>query len=227
VSGARTYDLTSGERQTGTTLEAIRADHRLRYDLAAEQIAADKRFHEDWFGMDVFCGNGYGSYLLAGKTNICMMGIDASREAILVADSHYSTERTFFVCKEFPFRLPSNRADIVVSFESLEHVNDYAGFLDTLVDSLKSGGLLFLSTPNEKILSNRKNPNRFHFRHFTQSQVMDEVRMKRGLALENWYGQNVYHLNSAGRISGCLPEHQMKIEAETPGQFEIYVFRKP
>ena len=53
------------ERQEATKLSGIRPDHILRYKLAAKIIKAKKLTN---LVIDVACGVGYGSYILADYT---------------------------------------------------------------------------------------------------------------------------------------------------------------
>ena len=99
--------LHSGERQVATTYEAIRTDHRLRYEWA------DARLEKPGFGLDAFCGNGYGTWLLS-KSRV-VIGIDGSAEAIRQAEQNYWTPRTHFSVNYYPFELPSNSFDFLIS----------------------------------------------------------------------------------------------------------------
>jgi len=221
------FSFNSGERQTGDSLEKIRADHQFRYKLSIDTIKVFHNNTEDFLGFDVFCGNGYGSYLVSTQLNCHMLGIDASPESIEFARQFYSTSKIFFAAKEFPFNLPKNIADFVVCMESIEHISDFSGFLDEIVESMKPGAHLFLSTPNELLLSLKKNPNKFHFRHFLFDEIVFELTKKRGLSLEEWYGQDVYSLDVEGHVTGILPSDRMTITLNVQGQFNIFIFSLP
>lgn len=219
------FSFESGERQTGDSLGKIRADHLVRYELALNKIQSECNRTDILFGLDVFCGNGYGSYLLSDKSGCSMMGIDASSESIEFARKFYSTSNVFFSAKEFPFSLPVGIADFVVCFESLEHVRDSKRLVNEIVRSLKPGAYVFISTPNEKIMSLRKNSNKFHFRHFGFDEVFNEFVEKRGLILREWYGQNVYSMNDVGCVTGLLPVEMMQLTQNIQGQFNVFVFQ--
>ncbi|MHC4376125.1 MAG: capsular polysaccharide export protein, LipB/KpsS family [Planctomycetota bacterium] len=116
----------SGERQTAVQFESIRADHRVRYDFATEWLTAElaraRRGDGPLLGVDAFCGNGYGSARLASAPHVCVQGIDASEDAISVAQQHFGNERVQFEARRFPFDLPKERFDFATCFESIEHV---------------------------------------------------------------------------------------------------------
>lgn len=226
------FKLNSGERQTGTRIVDIREDHRARYRMVVDHLNQWYRraFREtsELYGADIFCGNGYGTFLLSDEVNCVVHGMDASDEAIKLANGHYSTIATVFSVKKYPFIIPKNVYDFVVSMESVEHVVDSSGLISGLVSALKPGGFLFLSTPNADVLSLELNPNKFHYRHFTFDETVGEVRRKTpDMELIKWYGQDVYTMEG-GRVIGRVQEEHMYLQAEYKnGQFLCFVFRKP
>ncbi len=150
--------LNSGERQTSGLYASIRLDHRARYEWA------DARLPADTFGLDVFCGNGYGTQLLSHCRNV--LGIDGSVEAIAFAGQHYSTPRNFFASKYWPFSLPRGTFDFIVSLESIERVPDPERFFGQLCEALKPKGQLIFSVPNQACLPFDAKVHVFHKRHF-------------------------------------------------------------
>jgi 2-polyprenyl-3-methyl-5-hydroxy-6-metoxy-1,4-benzoquinol methylase len=207
IAAARDYSLESGERQTATTFAAVRADHRARYEWAAEIIG----YRPGASVLDVFCGTGYGAQYLARTTHARVTGFDASAEAIAFARLHFPALTARYICQEWPCVLPAGRAQAVVSFESLEHVQDGAALFAQLTEALVPGGDLLLSVPNESAIPCATFGNPFHVRHYT----LDDVRAlagRHGLAIVGWFGQSregamlandaaartlVFHLRSA------------------------------
>ncbi len=221
----RDFSLNSGERQTAKTLDGIRKDHLLRYCLAANFL--ENRFNQNkTFGADIFCGNGYGSYLLASKLkNTEILSIDASKEAIELANNHYKIKnRIKFINKIFPFELDKDKYDYVISFESIEHIQNDTQFIETIISSIKNKGYWFLSTPNEEIMSLKKNNNKFHFRHYT-NKTMNNIFKKYNLELIEQYGEDTYSIDKEGLITGTLSEEKMKLIKNYNGQFMIYILR--
>ena len=209
--------LNSGERQVATEFTAIRADHRFRYEWAEARIPAGG------FGLDVFYGNGYGTWLLAQSRLV--MGVDGSSEAISLAEVHYRSERTFFATQYFPFELPAAAFDFVVSLESVEHVADGQGFFQRLVDSLRPGGLLVFSTPCEDHLPLAMTGDHFHYRHYSLAQTLT-LAGSCGLTLIEWAGQNTYQMQPEGRQGALLPESEMGLVNERAGQFTQVLCQK-
>ena len=126
---AHDFSLHSGERQTAPRYSEIRADHRARYEWA------DARLPENSMGADLFCGIGYGTHLLAKRRLV--VGIDGSVAAISQARQHYNSSGTHFRCAVWPGPLYLSGCDFIVSLESLEHVEDGAGFFKAMADALK------------------------------------------------------------------------------------------
>lgn len=214
-----THDLSlhSGERQVATEYGSIRADHRFRYEWA------DDRIPKSGFGLDAFCGNGYGTWLLAATRLV--IGIDGSDEAIRLADGHFRTPRTLFSANYYPFELPEAAFDFVVSLESVEHVEDGGGFFERLVTSLKPGGLLVFSTPCEDRLPHAMTGNHFHFKHYTFEETL-ALASCNGMELLDWAGQDVYTLKPDGRQGGYLSPDEMRLEPRRIGQFLVVLCRR-
>lgn len=221
----RDFSLNSGERQTAQTLQGIRKDHLLRYRLAADFL--ENKFNQNkTLGADIFCGNGYGSYMVASKLkNTKILSIDASKEAIEFADKYYNIEnRIKFVNKFFPFELNKNIYDYVISFESIEHIQDDVKFIETITRAIKNNGYWLLSTPNEEVMSLKKNDNKFHFRHYT-NEMMNDIFKKYNLEVMEQYGEDTYSINEEGFVTGILSEDKMNLIKNYKGQFMVYILK--
>jgi SAM-dependent methyltransferase len=205
--------LHSGERQVAIQYGDIRADHRFRYEWA------DDKLPPGGFGSDIFCGNGYGSWFLSEKR--ILLGIDGSSEAIRLAEQYYRRSRTFFSAAHYPFSLPENVFDFIVSLESVEHVENGRDFFRSLTKSLKPGGALVFSTPCEESLPIAMTDNPFHYKHYSFNEAM-ELASSDGLKLVDWAGQDTYSFLPDGRQGNLLPVEEMKLKRETMAQFLIF-----
>ena len=221
----------SGERQTAVQFESIRADHRARYDYAAEWLTAElaraRRGDGPLLGIDAFCGNGYGAARLARAPHVCVQGIDASEDAIAVAQSHFGSDRVQFQALRFPCDLPKERFDFATCFESLEHVEEDGALLETLARSLAPGGLLFVSVPNEETLPIAHNAAffKFHVRHYRTEQLV-ELAASKGLALRARTGQYAYR-TAGPRAVEPLSEDRMGLDPTIPDpHFMVLAFEK-
>ena len=209
------FSYLSGERQIANQYKDIRRDHRARYELA------DKILPKNSSVADVFCGNGYGTNLLA--RNRTALGIDGSAEAIAIARKKYSSNRARFDCQCFP-NLNLKNYDSVVSFESVEHVNNGENFLQYLIDSVLPNGCLIFSTPNETLLPFDPAIQIHHVRHYTLEETLN-LAANNGCRIETWFGQNVYQIAKDGKLT-VLNEDSMELQREKPGQFTTVVATK-
>jgi SAM-dependent methyltransferase len=146
----------TGERFTPECVREIRYEHFHRYAFALERVRGQRV-------LDAACGEGYGSSLLA-RTAASVTGVDISEEAIRHARARYSAENLEFQsadCLSLPF--PDDAFDSVVSFETLEHLEDQHGLLAEFRRVLKPKGFLLISTPDKAVYTDRQgNRNDFH-----------------------------------------------------------------
>lgn len=203
------FSLESGERQTSEVIENIRFDHRVRYKFAADWIIKNKSKPWNLYGIDAFCGNGYGSRMLADMTGSKIIGVDGSQDAINFAEKNYSNHQTVFGCNTFPFSV-NNIFDFGVCYESLEHVEDSVGLLKSLSES--TSGPLFISVPNNFTLpfSLCKDQFRHHTKHFDYDEIKDMLFLIGRKNLISERGQTVY-ITDNGRITGLVHENQMNL----------------
>lgn len=219
------FSLNTGERQVGETVEDIRLDHRIRYQLAIDTINGLSRRPEPLRGLDVFCGTGYGSFMMATALGCDVTGMDGSAEAISHAQRYFSAKGVQFVHEEFPFKLPAESFDFVACFESMEHVEDASSLLDEIVGAMKHGATLFLSAPNQSIMPKCGDRHRYHFRHYSLAELIAMADEAGSLQLIKWYGQDLY-LMDGGKIVRALPQTEMVLREEEEGQLVILVLRK-
>jgi GT2 family glycosyltransferase/ubiquinone/menaquinone biosynthesis C-methylase UbiE len=132
----------------------IAYEHVHRYALCSESVAG-KRV------LDLACGTGYGSALLA-QAGAQVTAVDISPEAIRVAKARYGDSVTFLIadCYDLPFAEGS--FDVVVANEMIEHVDDHDGLIAEGKRVLTEGGLFLVSTPNKPVYNRYKAPNVFH-----------------------------------------------------------------
>ncbi|WP_406697396.1 class I SAM-dependent methyltransferase [Singulisphaera sp. Ch08] len=110
--------------------------------------------------LDIACGEGYGAAALAKAGAASVVGVDLSAEACEHAHRKYGLETRTGDALDIP--LPDRSMDLVVSFETIEHVDDPAAFLDECARVLVPDGILIVSTPNRPVYSAEGAHNPFH-----------------------------------------------------------------
>lgn len=135
----------TGERFTPECEREIAYEHWHRYALA-RSLAAGRRV------LDAACGEGYGSALLADAGAREVLGVDLGAEAVAHARARYG-DRAGLRFEQADAtaldHLPEASFDLVVSFETLEHVAAQERLLDGFARLLAPGGLLLVSTPDK------------------------------------------------------------------------------
>lgn len=176
----------TGERQTAANLEEIELGHRARYYWALQHLPAGARV------LDAACGNGYGSYILAGGGQR-VLGVDISSEAIAFARHHYAHPEATFAVAAIDVdgalaRCTAGAApfDAVISMETIEHLDNPQTFLRAANELLRPGGVLLCSTPNADAMQVSEAP--FHRQHFTHREMCNLLTAA-GFDLSSWYGQ--------------------------------------
>jgi 2-polyprenyl-3-methyl-5-hydroxy-6-metoxy-1,4-benzoquinol methylase len=190
IRSSKDYSLKSGERQFASDLAGVRGDHRNRYLFGLDFLP------EPGFGIDLFCGVGYGCHM-ASLRGHRMLGVDASAEAIDVANASYAGTGNSFRCDTWPFELPEAQFDFAFCLESVEHVSDGLAFVAAVVRALRPGGILVLSTPNQDLMPFNPIQHRFHTRHFTRDETFT-LFAATGCSVLGWGGQTVYDIDAKG-----------------------------
>ena len=146
----------TGERLVPTLRGDIILEHLHRYAFASEMAGGRDV-------LDIACGEGYGSNLLATRART-VVGVDISEEATRHATNKYARANLNFVtgnCIAIP--LPAASVDMVVSFETIEHFAEHEVFLTEVRRVLRAGGIFVVSTPDKTIYTGKLgNRNQFH-----------------------------------------------------------------
>jgi ubiquinone/menaquinone biosynthesis C-methylase UbiE len=125
--------------------------------------------------LDIACGEGYGSMILA-STAFSVVGVDVSEEAVIHAKSKYVKDNLKFVLSSaISIPLDDASIDLVVSFETLEHLVEHDAFMVELKRVLKPDGLLIMSTPDKSIYNKRDPNNIFHLKELNTSEFVSLV----------------------------------------------------
>ncbi len=152
-------------------------------------------FVKDQIALDVACGVGYGTHMLKTYGANFVYGIDISKEAITYAQNNYSSNGVKFIeGNAISLPLSHSSVDVIVSFETIEHLKDQDRdlYLSELSRVLKKNGTLILSTPNRRITSpgSKKPMNKFHYREYTLNEL-ERILNRHGFTIKMVYGQRV------------------------------------
>jgi ubiquinone/menaquinone biosynthesis C-methylase UbiE len=172
----------TGERFIPGTRGEIWIEHWHRYHFAS-RWSAGRRV------LDIACGEGYGSALLA-RNAAHVTGVDVSLEAIEHAREAYGSARNLEFrsgsCTHIP--LPDGSVDLVVSFETIEHIEGQEAFLDEVARVLTPDGVLLASCPNKEEYSDKREfSNEFHVKELYREELDGLLRPR--FAHADWYGQ--------------------------------------
>ena len=152
--------------------------HLVVYEWIARRVAGARV-------IDMACGEGYGSNLLAGAA-ASVIGVDANPAAHEHARARYREPNLRF--ERALIEAFAEPCDAIVFLQTIEHVRDAGAILDHFKAILGPGGTAYISTPNLLTLAPpgaEKSDNPWHlheyraaeFRglceaHFTQVQVL-------------------------------------------------------
>jgi glycosyltransferase involved in cell wall biosynthesis/ubiquinone/menaquinone biosynthesis C-methylase UbiE len=196
----------TGERYLPWLEEAaIGYEHIHRYAYATEFVQ-NKRV------LDLACGEGYGSHLLA-KTAISVMGIDIDENSIKHARNKYIKQNLEFKAgsiTEVPIGGES-LFDVAVCFEALEHIEDHQKLLSEVKRLLTRDGVFIVSTPNKTVYTDEpqfNNPFHVHELYFDEFKELFEKYFKNVILL----GQRI-----------CCNSHIWPVFSKEDGKFVEYV----
>lgn len=173
----------TGERYTPERDREIAYEHWHRYAFA-RALAPGRRV------LDAACGEGYGSALLA-RAGGDVLGLDIGADAVAHASSRYRTVPGLRFGQADATALDAladASFDLILSFETLEHVHDQERMLDGFARLLGPGGLLLVSTPDKKTYTDLTGePNPHHVRELYRDEF--EALLAARFPARRLYGQ--------------------------------------
>lgn len=177
----------TGERIIpGSVSAATLSEHYTRYYFALELCRGKKI-------LNVACGAGYGSEILLQSASE-VYNIDLSEQLVAYGNLHYGNYKNHFLTMDAQkMDFPDEFFDVIVSFETFEHLPQYQEFLDECYRILKKDGRFIISMPNKNITSPDlvKPRNPFHFKEWTVPEF--EKLISSQFKILSLYGQNKTH----------------------------------
>lgn len=175
----------TGERYTPETLGEIALEHRHRYVILTDFVAGKNV-------LDVACGEGYGSNILA-RTAKSVVGADVDEISINHCRAKYVGENLTFIKSDIaslPF--DDGKFDAIICFETLEHVLDHDRVISELKRVLTPDGFLIISTPDiEQYEAATNGPNPHHLKELSYHEF--SMLMARYFENVEMLGQRVVH----------------------------------
>jgi predicted SAM-dependent methyltransferase len=163
--------MNKGERQISSDLKGIREDHKNRYDFACAVLAEYKPSTI----LDLACGIGYGSKMLADKLQCFVTGVDIDRGAIDFAQKNYGGAKVTHICADAKELKINQKFDAIVSFETIEHVNFDRLLVTKFYQLLSPGGTFICSTPNQDVMPFDEAKFKYHIKHYTLTEISQLV----------------------------------------------------
>ena len=157
----------TGERFTPECVREIWYEHWHRY-VFAQRLAQGKRV------LDAACGEGYGSALLAGSAAE-VVGVDIDSASIAHARERYGARENlrYDIGDATELNVAPASYDLVVSFETLEHVEAQERMLEGFARALTDDGVLVVSSPDKHTYSEVAGfRNEFHTRELYRDEFL-------------------------------------------------------
>jgi 2-polyprenyl-3-methyl-5-hydroxy-6-metoxy-1,4-benzoquinol methylase len=129
--------------QSANTL--MGCEHRGRYLWAAQFVAGRET-------LDAGCGTGYGLEILAEAGTVALTGIDLSEEALVAAQVRAERSGAQLAQGDLQdLEFPDDSFDVVVCFETIEHLESPELGIAELRRVVRPGGTLLISSPNPDV----------------------------------------------------------------------------
>lgn len=171
----------TGERFLPECAGEMIYEHWHRY-LIAQQYVDGLRV------LDVASGEGYGSHFLSKRAS-SVVGVDLSVDAVSHAALRYTAANLKYVaasCLDIPE--PDASFDVVISFETIEHISEHEAFLREVDRVLAPGGLFVVSSPNRPEYSDRTGyKNEFHVKELDRGEL--KALLDHHFPAQRWFAQ--------------------------------------
>jgi ubiquinone/menaquinone biosynthesis C-methylase UbiE len=142
----------TGERFLLSQSGMIEFEHLSRYYFVNQNFNLNNKVV-----LDIASGEGYGSNLLSEKAKY-VYGIDISSEAIDYAKKKYCKNNLKFLQGDITkIPIESKSIDVIISFETIEHIEEQETMLLEFKRVLKESGIVIISTPDKDNFSKNSN----------------------------------------------------------------------
>jgi len=173
----------TGERFTPEVRGPIWYEHWHRYAFVAAIVRGLRV-------LDAACGEGYGSFMLAHAARQ-VTGIDISADAVAHARERYPLGNLGFVHGSVTaLPLPDACIDVVVSFETIEHLSPQREMLAEFRRVLTPSGVLVISSPNRPVYNEAGQvENQYHVQELDRAEL--KALLDPAFPQQSWHAQRV------------------------------------
>lgn len=174
MSDAQHFDERFGADSGLSPLDQLA--HQSRYLFAGVNV-------RDRSALDLACGTGYGSKILAQSGAREVTGVDLSEAALEEGRRLHAHERVRLLQGDAFHPPVDGQFDVVVSFETIEHLPSPEKLLDVMARLVTPDGAFICSTPDRAVsnpgttkLDRPSNP--YHLMEFDRGEFRDELRAR-------------------------------------------------
>ncbi len=176
----------------------IHYEHLHRYAFATQFVKSKKV-------IDLACGEGYGSSMLASEAEY-VVGIEIDRNTVEHARTKYTRNNLEFIQGSI-LSVPvegERLFDVAVCFEGIEHVAEHDKLLSEVKRLLKEDGIFVVSTPNKALYSDTP---AFNNPYHVKELYLDEFTnlLRRHFKYFQLWGQRVYAGSNIWSIGPAEP----------------------
>jgi ubiquinone/menaquinone biosynthesis C-methylase UbiE len=180
---------------------------------------------------DIACGEGYGSALLASYAD-SVIGVDIDSNVISNAKEKYKNKSnlSYIQSNALKTSFDDNSFDVIVSFETLEHLSEQDQLLNEFKRLLSDDGLLIISTPDKDVYSEiDEGHNQFHVKELTQTEFNYIISSK--FNFNKTYGQQFQLMSVIENIKSIENKDDLASEpsiyVEEDNEFEASLNKSP
>lgn len=141
-------------------------EHLHRYAISKD-ICSDK------IVLDLASGEGYGSNLLSNHAKE-VIGVDISAGAIKNAKQKYQKKNlSFLEGSALHIPVQASSIDVIISFETIEHLEEQEEMMKEFKRVLKPNGKLLISSPAKEVYHLRDPENPYHLKELTTAEFRE------------------------------------------------------
>ncbi|MGV6853371.1 MAG: class I SAM-dependent methyltransferase [bacterium] len=183
----------TGERFTTECVREIWYEHWHRYAFILKMC-------KDKVVMDAASGEGYGSNLIADYATR-VISVDIDKRTQIHAKNKYINDKVQQIigsCSQLS--VADKTVDVIISFETLEHLYDQKEMIEEFNRVLKDDGILIISSPEKSEYSDKQGyANEFHVKELYFDEL--DKLLKKSFETVEYYAQKLFFESKIWNIS--------------------------